>query len=171
MSSADGLLATNEHVATGVIKNGKTSVTDTDGNKYTDIEIIAIDKANDLAIIRIYEVENAPFLELSLHISDEEYVKMIGARVYTLGYPLGKFSFSSGEICSGIEQNAYDGHMDFQCIKFSNYSAHGSSGSLLVDIDGKVIGIVSVAYYGYRDCPIHYAGSVNPLRDLLESVG
>ncbi|MCL2671781.1 MAG: serine protease [Clostridiales bacterium] len=169
MISADGLFATNEHVVSA-LNMKKAVITDSDGNEYTDIEVVAKDKLNDVAIIRVNGIENAKHLALSPWLSDAEYTQLIGTRLYTMGYPYGLYSFASGEVCSGIEDRPYGGHREYRAFKFSNFAAPGSSGSPLVDGNGTVIGIVSSVYGRFGYPLISFAGSLNPLLDLLESL-
>jgi hypothetical protein len=130
--SGDGLAVTNYHV----IKGATSAVAVTsDGKRHNVLGVYATgEKDNvDLAVIK---VEGEGFA--ALRLADSDAVR-IGETVYALGSPLGlKNTFSTG-IISGLDRKI-DG-MDF--IQTTAPISPGSSGGVLLDVSGKVVGVTT----------------------------
>ena len=128
----DGLAVTNFHVIKGA--TAAVAVT-SDGQRHKVLGVYATgEKDNiDLALIQV-EGEGFPALKLA----DSDAVR-VGETVYALGNPLGlKNTFSTG-IISGLNREI-DG---MRFIQTTAPISPGSSGGVLLDASGKVVGVTT----------------------------
>lgn len=129
--TADGLIATNEHVVSGltelyVVLPDQTTIISVDTILYSDF-------ANDLALLRINNESLAP-----VRLSPIE--PMVGDPVLTLGHPeLFLYSLSDG-IVSGTRTYSKEGGRFLQMTAPVNY---GSSGGPVFNETGALVGLVS----------------------------
>jgi serine protease Do len=149
--SADGLIATNAHV----IGEGRPiAVEFADGKKYDATVVHAHDHKRDLAIIKI----DAKDLK-SLPLGDSDALKD-GQAVVAFGNPKGlKYSVVSGVISSVRE---LDGR---KMIQLAIAVEPGNSGGPLVDMQGRVQGIITLKSLVTEN--LAFAGTVNELKPLL----
>lgn len=129
VSSRD--IITNHHVIKGA---ASVSVQTYDSTKMSVLRIVAIDTVNDLAMIRIDRDpgKHAGRLELNTAVPE------IGERVYVIGSPLGLEQTVSDGIVASIR--SVEGVSE--TIQFTAPISSGSSGSPLMNDQGKVIGVV-----------------------------
>jgi len=141
--SSDGIIITNRHVI--VSPEVDYTIITADEKEY-DVEILARDPVNDVAIIKIKNTKAKKFPILELGDSDKIE---LGQSVIAIGNALGAFSNTvSTGVVSGLSRfiTAHDG--------ISGHSAElrglvqtdaainpGNSGGPLLDHDGKVIAI------------------------------
>lgn len=119
-----GKIGTNFHVIEGATA---IEIEFEDGTRYTGaVKIIGYDRALDLAALSITKTDVAP---LKLGNSDRA-VK--GQKVYAIGSPIGMINTLSSGIISSIRTNE---------IQIDAAISHGSSGGVLLDETGTVIGI------------------------------
>ena len=78
--SPDGVIATNFHV---IGEHREFKIRFANGKSYTPHSILAIDRENDLALVKI-EVEKLPFLQLG----DSDKISP-GQAIFSIGNPLG----------------------------------------------------------------------------------
>jgi len=146
--SEDGYIITNYHVVEGA---DKIDVTLSDRRSYTAV-VVGNDKATDLALLSI-EATGLPFLEFGNSDS-----LMIGDLALIAGNPLNFTSTVTQGIISfkarNIAQNS--GTWVLQSyIQTDGVVNIGNSGGALVDLDGKLTGIISAiaspngVYAGY----------------------
>lgn len=131
---SDHVLVTNFHVIEGGYEIRAISEADDE----VDVEyVLCYDQLKDIAVLQISEGENAPAM---LPLADPSKAKK-GNNVYAIGSPQGlKNSFSTG-IISGIwEEDAVSYFQTTAPI------SSGSSGGVLVNASGEVIGITSASY-------------------------
>jgi serine protease Do len=149
--SADGLIATNAHV----IGEGRPiAVEFADGKKYDATVVHAHDLKRDLAIIKI-EAKDLKALPLG----DSDALKD-GQAVVAFGNPKGlKYSVVSGVISSVRE---LDGR---KMIQLAIAVEPGNSGGPLVDMQGRVQGIITLKSLVTEN--LAFAGTVNELKPLL----
>jgi regulator of sirC expression with transglutaminase-like and TPR domain len=149
--SADGLIATNAHV----IGEGRPlSVEFADGKKYDVVSVHAHDHKRDLAVIKIDGKDLKP-----LPLGDSDKLKD-GTAVVAFGNPKGlRFSVVSG-IVSAIRE--VEGR---KMIQLAIAVEPGNSGGPLVDMSGRVQGIVTLK--GLVTENLAFAGTVNDLKPLL----
>jgi serine protease Do len=148
----EGLIATNAHV----IGEGRPiSVEFADGKKYDAIAIQAHDSKRDLAIIRVDAKNLKP-----IPLGDVDSIKE-GQAAVVLGNPKGlKYSVVSGVI-SGIRE--VDGR---KMLQIAMPVEPGNSGGPLVDLQGRVQGIVTLKSLLTEN--LGFAATVNDLQPLLK---
>ena len=149
--SPDGYIITNNHVIDGgidvtvglnyILANKKTIVVT------EKAQIIAADKDNDVAVIKINrQDETLPYFTLLK--PDESYPSLL-TDVIMGGYPLGKSRFhqitlTTGKVQSINRDERLEGNMKRIYLDLSG--THGNSGSAVVDVKtARVIGIFSGA--------------------------
>jgi serine protease Do len=165
--SADGYIVTNRHVVSD--DEADYTVMINDGTK-KDAEVLAVDSFLDIAIIKIEQDEDLPFV--SLGNSDE---LKIGQTVIAIGNSLGEFrnTVSKG-IVSGLKRNlsAGDGRGSTELleevIQTDAAINPGNSGGPLLDLNGDVIGVNVAMAQGAEN--IGFSIPVNQVRKIYESV-
>jgi len=130
--SADGVILTNYHV---VADAEQVTVTTHDGRKFTSRDIRG-DRRTDLAIVRLKDVKDMPYLELG----DSDAME-IGDRVLAVGAPFGLAGSVTHGIVSAKGRNGLQMNMYEDFIQTDAAINPGNSGGPLVSLDGKVIGI------------------------------
>jgi S1-C subfamily serine protease len=164
----DGILVTNHHVVED-LSISNISIADVAGKEYTDLELIGVDYNNDLAIIKVHGLENAPYLELSPLLGAEGYHNIVGAHTYTLGYPAGYIMFSDGLVSSDIEYQSFDSKPEVHVFKITNNIGTGSSGGPVMS-EGKVIGICVGKYASNQVDNLNWALTIGPLYSLIRMI-
>ncbi len=152
--SSQGLLATNYHVVSAHVLNPDSynlEYKDVDDNR-GDLEVVAVDVVNDLALVRMVETEPQYLSELWKFDLTRQRPEQ-GAPVMAMGNPY--------DIGISIVPGVYNGELkkSFQKnIHFTGALNPGMSGGPAVDERGKVIGI-NVAGAGNSVSflvPVHY---------------
>ena len=150
--SADGLIATNLHV---IGEARPIDVQFADGRKFPVTAIHATEKSMDLAVLKI-DAKDLPVLELG----DSDSLKQ-GEQVIAIGNPLGfKHSVVSGVVS---EKRELEGK---PMIQVAIPIERGNSGGPLLDMQGRVHGIVTLKSQVTRN--LGFAVVVNALKPLLE---
>lgn len=150
--SSDGIIATNFHV---IGEHRDFSIRFSNGESYRPKSIIGIDRSRDLALIKI-DAEDLPVLELG---DSDKLVP--GEAILSLGNPLGyTHSVSRGVVAALRELEFGDGR---PMVQVAIPIEPGSSGSPALDLEGKVVAILSIKSGG----AIGFAVPVNALKDLL----
>lgn len=135
-----GYLITNYHVVDGA---GKITVQGVNGDFNTRLNaiIVASDRANDIALLRISDGRFSGFGNVPYQLRTE--VAEVGESVFALGYPLAsimgdEIKFTDGRISSrtGVQGavNVYQISVPIQ---------PGNSGGPLFDQQGRIVGITS----------------------------
>ena len=131
--SNEGHMITNYHV----IRNANNITVSVD-DKELIAKVIAQDKVNDIAIIKIDDVENISALPIIKAKNSD-----VGEEVFTLGYPLVdvqgkelKATFGRINAMSGLED-------DVRLMQIDVPIQPGNSGGPLINSKGEVIGIVT----------------------------
>lgn len=127
---SDGLTVTNHHVIED--SDAFAVRTENDDNVYWMTEIIKVNAAWDLALIRI----NKNLKPLKLCAEPQKLMR--GQEVVAIGSPLGFFNSVSDGIISGFR-----GGEDAKYIQFTAPISPGSSGGALLNMYGEIIGITS----------------------------
>ena len=152
--SPDGVIATNFHV---IGEHREFNIKFANGNSHTPHSILAIDRENDLALIKI-EAENLPFLQLG----DSDKISP-GQAIFSIGNPLGySHSVSRGVIAAMRELEVGDGR---PLVQVAIPIEPGSSGSPTLDLNGKVVAILAIKSGGAMGFGI----PVNKLKNLLQN--
>ncbi|MEX2111787.1 MAG: transglutaminase family protein [Pirellulales bacterium] len=151
--SPDGLIATNFHVAG---EGRAVRVQLADGRGFDVAAVEAFHRQHDLAILRI-DAKDLPALELG----DTDLVKQ-GQRVVALGNPAGlRHSVVSGVVSAVREM---DGR---PMIQVAIPIEPGNSGGPLVDLQGRVLGILTMKSLVTPN--LGFAVSINLLKPLAEN--
>lgn len=138
--SADGYIVTNRHVVDE--KNRLFRVRLDDGTE-KPAEVVAIDAASDIALIKIKTDKDLPYLKLA-----GTDVPNPGAQCMVLGYPIAslldfQMQVTNGQITSTSEKEEYQ-------VTLTASTTHGNSGGPIVDRDGNVIGVLSAGATAYN---------------------
>lgn len=160
--SADGLAVTNYHTIEGVVRAAATLVT---GETFEVERVLFYDPDNDLALLRISKTTKdqkttVPFFSY-LEIAKDPDLRQ-GDQVYTIGVPLG----IAQTISSGVISDA-DHKMEFStypCVLNTADISHGSSGGVLLNVYGHVVGVTTGAYSNGNNLYISV-----PLTPVLEA--
>src|SRR5262249_30804277 len=91
----DGRIATNLHVIAGA---HQAEVSMSDGRKFDKVDVLAVDKAHDLAVLRVPATGLVP-----LALGDSQSVKP-GERVVAIGNPLGLGNTISDGLISAVRE-------------------------------------------------------------------
>tara|TARA_R110002096_G_C14484524_1_gene714130 strand:+ start:84 stop:1088 length:1005 start_codon:yes stop_codon:yes gene_type:complete len=156
-----GFIVDNETVVTNVhvLEGAKSAyILLNDNNKFKVDGIIAIDKPNDLAILKVTGLNEMP-LKLGADILPE-----IGEKVFAVGNPKGLNGTFSEGIVSGkrdIENN--------DVIQITAPISPGSSGGPVLNNNSDVIGIAFASYSAGQN--LNFAIPVKYLRVLLTKKG
>jgi serine protease Do len=146
----DGYVVTNFHVVNGAgVVNGVAQITVrlSEGRAVRDVEVIGIDPASDLAVLRI----RAPGL-VAAPWGDSEQLE-VGDQVLAVGSPYRLAQTVTSGIISAKDRRAIIQNLDLQDFLQTDAAINpGNSGGPLVNLRGEVIGIntaiVGEAYQG-----------------------
>jgi S1-C subfamily serine protease len=106
----------------------------------TKPKILLSDENNDVAILKIVDEKFKKFSSIPYSIAENA---QIGARVFTIGYPLGDIMGSNYKVTDGIISSNTGIADDVRYYQISVPLQPGNSGGPLFDKDGNVIGITS----------------------------
>lgn len=158
----EGYLVTNYHV----IENAKNimvqSGSDVFSNKKT-ATIIASDKVNDLALLKIQGDINSYTLPYSV----KTFTSDVGEDVWVLGFPLTSTMGDEIKLTTGVisAKSGYEG--DVSMYQISAPIQPGNSGGPVFDGKGNLIGVVCAHHLGAEN--VSYAIKSLYLRNLIES--
>ncbi len=132
----DGWIVTNHHVVDGA---DDVTVRLSDRRTY-DVEVIGVDEATDLALLRIDAKEDLPFVALG----DSDAIR-VGDDVAAVGNPFGLGGTVTQGIVSAKGRDIASGpYADF--IQTDAAINRGNSGGPLFNMEGEVIGVNSAIY-------------------------
>lgn len=134
-----GYIVTNAHV----VENGKTYKVhmSNEGNPVT-AKMIGIDKANDLAVLKLDHP--GPFLQPPYTI--HQGVSDVGSMSFAYGYPMVTSMGREVKLTSGIISAATGFENSASIYQFSAAVQPGNSGGPLLDEEGRVIGVVQAKH-------------------------
>lgn len=148
-----GVIATNYHVVSGETGEAMGVLT-SDEKFYPVLEILAANKANDVALLRI-KASNLPALPL-------RDTAPAGAAIYCYSHPANSF----GCLSEGIISRYHKTHTEHATGVFMQITADfakGSSGGPILDESGCLIGLVSsTSTVFYDNAPNKTATPTNP---------
>ena len=158
-----GYFVTNYHV----VENAKTiTVSGINGQQTSyDAEVVASDKFNDLAIIKLLNYNAQDFNKIPYRIQTR--TADVGEDIFVLGYPLISTMGSEIKLTTGIisSKTGYQG--DVSLYQISAAVQPGNSGGPLFDKNGNIIGIVSAKHREAENAG--YAIKTLYLTNLIES--
>ena len=152
--SSEGLVLTNYHVIRSA-SGGRVSVSTTTGKRYIG-QVIAIDRNNDLALVRLNTTDRLPTVQLS----NSESIQ-VGQRVFAIGSPFGLSGTLTTGILSRIGRNG-----DLQTDAALN---PGNSGGPLLNSRGELIGVnkAILSPGGGGNIGIGFATSIVVAKDFI----
>lgn len=156
------LVATNYHV----INNAQTLAINIPGdNKYVDyaVEVVAIDKTNDLAILRISDNKFKGFS--AIPYGNKTQLIDVGEDIFVLGYPLVQTMGDDVKLTTGVISSKSGFQGDASTYQISAAVQPGNSGGPLFDTKGDLVGIVSAKHTGAENAG--YAIKLTNLQALM----
>jgi len=162
----ESYIVTNNHVA-GEAKNISIKGVKGDMNTGYTAEVVATDKVNDLAIIRINDPNFKGFGTIPYAL--QQRMADVGDDVFVLGYPLTQALGNEIKLTNGIisSRTGYQGNIS--TYQMSAPVQPGNSGGPMFDNKGNVIGIVVAGVPGAEN--VGYAIKTSYLQILIESAG
>lgn len=160
----NGYIVTNYHVienANSITVKGVKG----DFNKSFHASVVASDRFNDLAIIKITDNTFSGFGQIPYTISSS--TSDVGEEVYVLGYPLTSTMGDEIKLTTGVVSSKTGFQGDVALYQISAPIQPGNSGGPLFDRKGNIIGIVSAKHSGAEN--VGYAIKSSYLRNLIES--
>jgi Do/DeqQ family serine protease len=131
--SADGIVVSNYHVV-GMATDIRVVLTD---RREFTAELLLADEESDLAILRLLEADNLPYLELR----DSDSVE-VGELTLAIGNPFGVGQTVTSGIISGLARSGVlTGQAHGYFLQTDAAINPGNSGGALIDINGDLIGI------------------------------
>lgn len=159
----NGYIVTNNHVIEGASSILVQGINGT-STEYK-AEVVAVDKNNDLALIRINDYRFDGFGTIPYSIS--ETLCDVGSDIFVLGYPLTSYMGEEIKLTNGIisSKSGYQG--DITTYQISAPIQPGNSGGPMFDKNGNVIGIVNAGIPGAEN--VGYAIKTSYLYNLINS--
>jgi S1-C subfamily serine protease len=159
----NGYIVTNNHVVEGA---SSIVVQGVNGNSVEyKAEVVAVDKNNDLALIRINDYRFDGFGTIPYSI--KETLCDVGSDVFVLGYPLTTYMGEEIKLTNGIisARSGYQG--DVTTYQISAPVQPGNSGGPMFDRYGNVIGVVNAGIPGAEN--VGYAIKASYLCSLINA--
>jgi serine protease Do len=128
--SADGYVVTNNHV----VQNAKTVTVTTDDGKTLDAKVIGTDTKTDLALLKITEPGDYPFVKLA------KETPRIGDWVVAIGNPYGLGGTVTAGIISAEGRDIGSGPYD-SFLQIDAPINKGNSGGPTFNLKGEVVGV------------------------------
>ena len=167
---AEGLVVTNYHVISG--RNDITLILT--GNRRVSASIMEVDSENDLALLRVDDIDALP---PALMIAEKP--APLGAKVFTIGYPHPDIMGSQPKLTDGIISALSGLRDDKRAYQITVALQSGNSGGPLINMEGKVVGVVTSklsamsVFQWTGDLPqnVNYAMKSSLLLDFLKRMG
>ncbi len=142
-----GYIVTNNHVVQGAQNGVVDEVVLSDGTRVRNAQIVGVDAADDLAVIKI----NPPANMVVAPIADSSQLR-VGQDVLAIGNPLGNTQTVTSGIISALGRNVCEqqqtgsqggcnGAIIPNAIQTDAPINPGNSGGALVDLNGRLVGI------------------------------
>ena len=162
----NGYIVTNNHVADGAKTISIKGVKGDMNTGYT-AEVVATDKVNDIAILRISDSQFTGFGTIPYAV--QQRMADVGEDIFVLGYPLTQALGNEIKLTNGIvsSRTGYQGNI--ATYQMSAPVQPGNSGGPMFDDQGNVIGIVVAGVPGAEN--VGYAIKTSYLNILIESAG
>ena len=133
--SADGYIVTNNHV----VDNAKSVTVTTQDGKTLDAKVVGTDPKTDLALIKVNEAGDYPFVAFS------KETPRIGDWVVAIGNPYGLGGTVTAGIISAEGRDIGDGPYD-RFIQIDAPINRGNSGGPTFNMKGEVVGVNTAIY-------------------------
>lgn len=160
----DGYIVTNYHV----VENANTITIQGikgDFGLVYEASIAAIDKVNDLALLKITDNGFSGFGTIPYKV--KAATSEVGEDVFVLGYPLTSTMGDEIKLTTGIISSKTGFQGDVSMYQISAPIQPGNSGGPLFDSKGNVIGVVNAKHIGTEN--VSYAIKTSYLMNLVES--
>lgn len=159
-------ILTVAHVADEICKEVKIS------GKSGKVSIVAVDKANDLALLRLDEKSS----EVSTLLSDANVLRQ-GEDAVVFGFPLNTVLSSGGNLTPGVISALTGFANNSNQIQITAPIQPGSSGSPVIDLKGRVVGMVTmklsenkmINLTGQTSQNVNFAIGIQTLRAFLDA--
>lgn len=159
----DNYIVTNYHVV-GEAKTIYVQGVNGDFNTKYNATVIATDKVNDLAILK---VNGAYIANADIPYSIKTSTADVGEDVFVLGYPLTSTMGEELKLTTGVISSKTGFQGDVSIYQISAPIQPGNSGGPLFDGNGNIIGIVVAKHTDAEN--VSYAIKASYLRNLMES--
>lgn len=159
--SNNGYIATCYHVIEEATELSVKGINNDFSRKYK-ARIVATDKVNDLAILKI-----DCNIEIPISYSFKWDVSDVGQEVFTLGYPLKTTMGEEIKLTNGIISSKSGFQGDITTYQITVPVQPGNSGGPLFDKNGFVIGVINAKHTGAENAG--YAVKSNVLKNLIQS--
>ena len=157
-------IATNFHVVDGaksIIVHGVNG----DASSDFTASVVATDKTNDLAIIRITDSRFTGFGSIPYAIRSQ--MADVGEDIWVLGYPLTQILGNEIKLTNGVVSSRSGFQGDVATYQISAPVQPGNSGGPLFDSKGNIVGVVNAGVPGAEN--VGYAIKTSYLRNLADS--
>lgn len=135
LDAAQGIVVTNNHVVEG----GQSFTVDLSDGRLFDATLIGVDKATDIAVLKIEPVDGGPMNLSQVQTADSDQLRT-GDLAFAVGYPLGLDQTLTMGVISGLGRSGLgDAVEDY--IQTDAAVNSGNSGGPLLDSRGRLIGI------------------------------
>lgn len=161
---ADSYIATNYHVTTGA-KSIRIKGVKGDFNKSYKAAVVASDKKNDIAILKIVDKDFDSFGKIPYRIG--KTIVDAGENIFVLGYPKIDTMGEEIKVTEGIISSSTGFQGNNSMYQISAAVQPGNSGGPLFDDTGTIIGIVCAKHADAENA--NYAVKISALFSLINS--
>ena len=161
----DGYIMTNYHVISDA---RQIKIQGINGDFLTEygVQVVGVDKSNDLALLKILGEVPTDFDAIPYGIKTS--ISDVGENIFVLGYPLTATMGEEIKLTNGIisARTGFDG--DVTTYQLSAPVQPGNSGGPMFDEDGNVIGVICAKHVGAEN--VAYAVKTSQVKNLIESI-
>ena len=159
-------IATNNHVVEGantLVVNGING----DMNTSYKVQVVATDKNNDLAIVKVVDEKFKGFgtIPFGFKVTTVD----VGTEIFVLGYPMTNIMGEEIKVTNGIISAKTGFQGDVSTYQMSAPIQPGNSGGPVFDYNGNVIGISVAGIKNEVAQNVNYAVKLSYLQNLIES--
>lgn len=165
-SLGNGYLVTNYHVVDDAKTINVKGIRGDFNNSYS-AEVIATDKVNDIAILKITDSQFPGFGTIPYGVSSK--MADVGESIFVLGYPLTQTMGDEIKLTDGLISSRTGFQGDIANYQISAPVQPGNSGGPMFNSKGNIIGIVCAHHAGAENAG--YAIKISYLKLLIESAG
>ncbi|WP_233531117.1 S1C family serine protease [Antrihabitans sp. YC2-6] len=159
--SSDGMILTNNHVASGAGRDGRITVVFSDGST-APATVVGADAVSDLAVIKVDGKTGLTPIELG-----DSSGLQVGQQVVAIGSPLGLAGTVTSGIVSSLNRpvstsgDSNNQNTVIDAVQTDAAINPGNSGGALVDMNGKLVGInTAIATLGGESGQQAQSGSI-----------
>ena len=170
--SGTGYAIGNKYIVTNyhVVDEAKAIVVKGVGgnlNSNYSAEVVATDKVNDIAVLKITDSRFSGFEAISYNVTTR--MADVGEDIFVLGYPLTQTMGNEIKLTNGIISSRTGFQGDVSLYQMSAPIQPGNSVGPMFDSKGNVIGILVAHHAGAENAG--YAIKTSYLKNLIESAG